>query len=85
MKRRRLSTFWTLQLIGWSGFYVAMAFSRIGRFPLSYMLSTKVALTLLGVAASLALRAVLRPMLVRQVALPKIVAVSVIASYLLAG
>ena len=85
MRRPRLSTFWTLQLIGWSGFYVAMAFSRIGRFPLSYMMSAKVALTLLGVAASLALRAVLRPMLVRQVALPKIVVVSVIASYLLAG
>ncbi len=85
MQRPRLSTFWTLQLVGWSGFYVAMAFSRIGRFPLSYMLTTKVALTLLGVGASLVLRAVLRPMLVRQVSLPKIVAVSVVASYLLAG
>jgi LytS/YehU family sensor histidine kinase len=85
MTRPRLSAFWTLQLIGWSGFYVAMAFSRIGRFPMSYMLTTKVVLTLLGVMASLALRAVLRPMLVRQVALAKVVAVSVVASYLLAG
>jgi LytS/YehU family sensor histidine kinase len=85
MRRARLSTFWTLQLIGWSGFYVAMAFSRMGRFPLSYMLTAKVALTVLGIGASLALRAVLRPMLVRQVALPKIVAVSVVASYLLAA
>lgn len=85
MKRPRLSTIWTLQLVGWSGFYVAMAFSRIGRFPLSYMLTAKVVLTLLGVMASLALRAVLRPMLVRQVALPKVVAVSVAASYVLAG
>jgi LytS/YehU family sensor histidine kinase len=85
MKRPRLSTFWALQLVGWSGFYVAMAFSRLGRFPLSYMLTAKVALTLLGVMASLALRAVLRPMLVRQIALPKIVAVSVAASYLLAA
>ncbi len=85
MRRPSLSTFWSLQLVGWSGFYVAMAFSRIGRFPLSYMLTTKVVLTLLGVAASLALRAVLRPMLVRQVSLSKIVTVSVVASYLLAG
>ncbi len=85
MQRVRLSTFWSLQLVGWSGFYVAMAFSRIGRFPLSYMLTTKVVLTLLGVGASLGLRAVLRPMLVRQVSLPKIVAVSVVTSYLLAG
>ena len=85
MKRLRLSTFWTLQLIGWSGFYVAMAFSRVGRIPLSYMLANKVVLTLLGVAASLGLRALLRPLLARQTALPKVVAVSVIASYLLAA
>ena len=56
MRSVRLSTFWKLQLIGWTGFYVAMAFSRMGRFPLSYMLTAKVVLTLLGIAASLALR-----------------------------
>ena len=85
MRSVRLSPFWKLQLIGWSGFYVAMAFSRMGRFPLSYMLTAKVALTLLGVAASLALRAVLRPLLARQVPLARVVAVSVIASYVLAA
>lgn len=85
MRRPKLSTFWTLQLIGWSGFYVAMAFSRVGRFPLTYMLSNKVVLTLLGVAASLVLRAVLRPLLARQTALPRVVVVSVVASYLLAA
>ncbi len=85
MRSVHLFTFWKLQLIGWAGFYVAMAFSRMGRFPLSYMLTAKVALTLLGVAASLALRALLRPLLARQVPLARIVALSVVASYLLAG
>jgi LytS/YehU family sensor histidine kinase len=85
MRRFQLSTFWTLQLVGWSGFYVAMAFSRIGRFPLTYMLTAKVVLTLLGVVASLALRAILRPLLVRQVPLVKVVGISVVASYLLAA
>ena len=85
MRSLRLSSFWKLQLIGWTGFYVAMAFSRMGRFPLSYMLAAKVALTLLGIAASLALRAILRPLLARQVPLARVVALSVIASYLIAG
>jgi hypothetical protein len=85
MRRLQLSTFWTLQLVGWTGFYIAMAFSRIGRFPLSYMLASKTGLTLLGVAASLALRAVLRPLLARQVPLARVVAISVVASYLLAA
>lgn len=30
---RTLPTFWMLQLLGWTGYFVAMAFSRIGRFP----------------------------------------------------
>ncbi|MGQ0643047.1 MAG: sensor histidine kinase [Gemmatimonadaceae bacterium] len=85
MSRQPRSTFWTLQLVGWTGFYVAMAFSRLGRFPLTYMLTAKVVLTLLGVTASLALRAVLRPLLARQVPLAKVVGISVVASYLLAA
>lgn len=85
MRRARLSPFWSLQLIGWTGFYAAMAFSRVGRFPLSYMLTSKLALTLLGVGASLLLRAALRPMLVRQAALARIISASVVASYLIAA
>ncbi len=82
---RALPSFWTLQLIGWSGYYVAMAFSRIGRFPLSYMLAEKLLLTLLGVAVSLALRSILRRRLADQAFMPELVVTSVIMSYLLAA
>ncbi|MGH7711278.1 MAG: sensor histidine kinase [Gemmatimonadaceae bacterium] len=85
MRRLPLSTFWTLQIVGWTGFYVSMAFSRLGRVPLDFMLITKTVLTLLGIAASLALRAVLKPMLARQLSLLNVVAVSVVASYVLAA
>lgn len=82
---RALPSFWTLQLLGWSGYYVAMAFSRIGRFPLSYMLAEKLLLTLLGVAVSLALRSILRQRLAAQALMLELVVTSVILSYLLAA
>ncbi|MEP7001288.1 MAG: hypothetical protein ABI969_12465 [bacterium] len=41
-------SFWQLQLSGWSGYYVAMAFSRIGRFPIQYMLTEKLLLSVPG-------------------------------------
>jgi two-component system, LytTR family, sensor kinase len=81
--RRQLSQFWKLQLAGWGAFYVAMALSRVGRFPLLYMLTEKLPLTVLGLGASLVLRRILQPMLRRQVSLPRVVAVCVVASYLL--
>jgi two-component system, LytTR family, sensor kinase len=80
-----LSSFWTLQLAGWSGFFVAMALSRLGQFPLDYMVVSKGVLTLLGVAASLGLRALLRPMLQQRRPLGQLIATSVVASYLLAA
>lgn len=80
---RTAPSFWQLQLLGWTGFFVAMAFSRMGRYPLAYMLIEKLLLTLLGVVASLALRAILRPMLAQR-SMPAIVATCVLASYLLA-
>ncbi|HEX9563950.1 MAG TPA: histidine kinase [Gemmatimonadaceae bacterium] len=78
-----LSPFWTLQLAGWSAFYVAMSFSRVGRFPLTFMLVDKLPLTLLGVLASLSLRAILRPLLQRQASLPVVVTTCVASSYVL--
>lgn len=84
MTTRRTPSFWQLQLLGWTGFFVAMAFSRVGRYPLAYMLTEKLLLTLLGVVASLVLRAILRPMLVAQRSMPSILATCVMASYLLA-
>ena len=85
MRRSPLARFWLLQLVGWSGFFVAMAFSRMGRIPLAYMLASKVLLTLLGVAASLGLRAILKPLIARQTRMVTVVAISVVASYLLAA
>ena len=82
---RSLPSFWTLQLLGWSGYFVAMVFSRIGRFPLSYMFAEKLLLTLLGVSISLVLRAILRRMLVSQQSMTALVVTSVVASYLLAA
>jgi two-component system LytT family sensor kinase len=82
---RSLPSFWTLQLLGWSGYFVAMAFSRIGRFPLSYMLAEKALLTLLGVAISLALRAILRRMLRDERPMATLIVTCVVASYLLAA
>ncbi len=81
----RLSPFWRLQLAGWAAFYVAMSFSRVGRFPLAYMLAEKGALTLLGIGASLVLRAVLRPMLARQAPLATVIAVCAAAGYAIAA
>lgn len=85
MRRTPLANFWLLQLAGWTGFYVSMAFSRMGRFPLSYMLTSKVLLTALGVGASLVLRAILRPLLARQMRMVSVVAVCTIASFILAA
>lgn len=84
-RSRSLPSFWTLQLLGWTGYFVAMAFSRIGRFPLSFMLAEKLLLTLLGVAISLILHIILRRMLAGQRSMTSLVVASVVASYLLAA
>jgi Histidine kinase len=82
---RSRPSFWLLQLIGWSGYYAAMAFSRIGRFPIQYMLAEKLLLSALGFVASLVLRIILRRMLARATAMQTIVAVCVVVSYVLAA
>ena len=61
-----------------------MSFSRMGRFPLSYMLAEKLVLTVLGVGASLILRAILKPMLAKQQPMTSVVATCVAATYVLA-
>jgi two-component sensor histidine kinase len=78
-----LARFWTLQLLGWGGFYIAYAFSRLGRYPLTYMLASKVVLVALGVLASLGLRAIVRPLLARQARMLTVVTACVAGSYVL--
>jgi two-component system LytT family sensor kinase len=79
----RLSPFWKLQLAGWGAFYIAMSFSRMGRFPLSYMLVEKAVLAALGLGASLVLHRILRPMVARQAPMARIIMTCVVAGYLL--
>jgi len=80
----RLS-FWRLQLIGWTAFWIAMAGSRIGRFPFSYMIATKALFAALGLAITSAL---LRPLFKRYVdadaSLARTIGVTATAAYVAA-
>jgi two-component system, LytTR family, sensor kinase len=78
------SQFWTLQLGGWLAFGVAMALSRVGRYPLAYMVTTKTALALLGLVVSLGLRAIYRRLLPEQASVARLVVTTAGASYLAA-
>ena len=78
------SQFWTLQLGGWLALGVAMALSRVGRYPLAYMVTTKTALALLGLVVSLGLRAVYRRLLPEQASVARLVVTTAAASYLAA-
>ena len=75
--------FWSLQLGGWLAFGVAMALSRLGRYPLDYMVATKGTLAMLGVVVSLGLRAVYRASLRDDASPARIVVVTTVASYAL--
>lgn len=74
--------FWPLQIGGWSAFAVAMTFSRIGRFPLGYMVASKglMALIGLGLTASL-LRPLYRRVLARDLPILQLLIVVTVASY----
>ncbi|MEO8336558.1 MAG: histidine kinase [bacterium] len=84
-RRGSLPSFWKLQFTGWSAYFVAMAFSRIGRFPLAYMFGEKLVLALLGIAISLVLRGMLRRRLADKASMLEVVVTSVIVSYGLAA
>jgi two-component system LytT family sensor kinase len=84
--RTRLSQptarFWPLQIAGWLAFGAAMALSRMGQFPLGYMIATKTALMLLGLVVSLGLRALYRRLLGREMPLGRLIVLATVASYL---
>ena len=77
-----LPSFWTLHVVGWLAYGFAMSVSRIGMFPLRYMVVSKGLLMMLGFVISLALRYVYRPLLRRGTSLQTLLVVSVIASYI---
>ena len=55
-------SFWLLQAGGWLTFAGAMTLSRIGSFPLAFMVASKGTLALLGFLCSLVLWRVYRPL-----------------------
>ena len=76
-----LPSFWTLHVGGWLAYGFAMSVSRIGMFPLRYMVVSKGLLMILGFVISLGLRYVYRPLIRRGTSLLTLLVVSVIASY----
>ena len=79
---RPLPSFWTLHVGGWLAYAAAMVFSRIGIFPLGFMIVAKGTLAVTGAFISLGLRYFYRPLVRRGTPLITLVVVAVIASYL---
>ena len=78
-------TFWRLQLLGWSAFWLAMAGSRIGRFPLPYMLATKGAMAAVGfLMTGIVLRPLYRRLLPDSARMTRTVVLTAVVSYLAA-
>ncbi|HEY9226547.1 MAG TPA: hypothetical protein VIP11_07880, partial [Gemmatimonadaceae bacterium] len=79
-------SFWRLNLAGWTAYVVAMSLSRIGRFPIGYMIATK---TMLGAIGLLLTGFLLRPLyrrtLDRDPSLARVIVVTVAASYVAAA
>ncbi len=77
----RIPPFWLLQAAGWSAFAVSMALSRVGQFPLGYMLVSKGMLALLGFAVSSGLRPIYRRIFSKGSDPRRAVPVAIVASY----
>ena len=82
----RAPSFWLLQTGGWLAYWVAMATSRIGRFPASYMAASKGALAVMGfVLTALLLRPVYRRVLRGDPPIARLIVVAVVLSYAVAA
>jgi two-component system, LytTR family, sensor kinase len=79
---QRLPSFWLLHAGGWFAYGVAMALSRVGIFPLDFMLVAKGTLAVSGFLLSLGLRHAYRPLVRRGTPLITLVVIAVVASYL---
>jgi sensor histidine kinase YesM len=79
---RRLTPFWRFQLAGWLAFWVAMAASRVGRYPVGYMIVSKAVLTIMGLAiTSFLLRPLYRRVLAGDPSLSRTLLITGAASY----
>ena len=78
-------SFWRLNIAGWAAYTAAMSLSRIGRFPLGYMIATK---TMLGTVGLLLTGFLLRPLYRRTLgddpSWRRVIFVTVVASYAVA-
>ena len=78
-------SFWQLNAAGWTAFLVAMALSRIGRFPISYMIATKGQFAITGfLLTGLILRPLYRRGLAEDASLARVIVVTVTLSYITA-
>lgn len=79
---RPLPSFWVLHAGGWLAYGVAMTLSRIGVFPLTFMIVVKATLMISGFLLSLLLRYAYRPLIRRGTPLITLLVIAVVASYL---
>src|SRR5690242_15544482 len=82
VESRPLPSFWVLHAGGWLAYGVAMTFSRIGIYPLTFMIAVKTTLMISGFLISLLLRYAYRPLIRRGTPLITLVVIAVVASYL---
>jgi TRAP-type C4-dicarboxylate transport system permease small subunit len=82
--QQKISLFWQLQIVGWLAFGGAMAFSRVGVYPFSYMVVDKAVLAGSGILLTILLRYFYQRLRRRQLSLLHLIIVSAICSYLLA-
>jgi two-component system, LytTR family, sensor kinase len=81
---RRLK-FWRLQWLGWSAFWFAMTWSRVGRFPLIYMAASKAVMAILGLLLTgHLLRPLYRRLLSNDPPLGRTIVVATLTSYVIA-
>ena len=71
-----LPSFWLLHTSGWLAYGLAMALSRVGMFPLRYMVVVKGMLMVMGLIISLGLRYVYRPLIRRGTPLVALLALT---------
>jgi signal transduction histidine kinase len=76
-----LPSFWLLHTSGWLAYGLAMTLSRVGMFPLRYMVVAKGMLMVMGFIISLGLRYVYRPLIRRGTPLVALLVIAVVASY----
>jgi LytS/YehU family sensor histidine kinase len=81
----REASFWPLQLGGWLAFAIAMSASRVGRFPLTYMIASKGVMAVIGIAlTTVILRPLYRRTLRADLPLAVLIAIMAITSYAVA-